>query len=121
MAIKKLNAELVPKIRKLEVFARQSALSQYIEGNWTTTVKGQGIEFTGYRSYTYGDDASMIDWKASLRSKSLLVKEYEQEKTRKPGKDRIRGLSGDLLGEIIKIFDHGFSDQLKPAGNSLEV
>jgi len=81
MALKKLNADLVPKIRKLEVFARQSALSQYIEGNWTTSIKGQGIEFTGYRSYTYGDDASMIDWKASLRSKSLLVKEYEQEKS----------------------------------------
>ena len=81
MALKKLNADLVPKIRKMEVFARQSALSQYIEGNWTTSIKGQGIEFTGYRSYTYGDDASMIDWKASLRSKSLLVKEYEQEKS----------------------------------------
>jgi uncharacterized protein (DUF58 family) len=81
MAIKKLNADLLPKIRKLDVIARQTALSQYIEGNWTTTIKGQGIEFSGYRSYTYGDDASMIDWKASLRSKSLLVKEYEQEKS----------------------------------------
>ncbi len=81
MALRKLNAELMPKIRKLDIYARQSALSQYIEGNWTTTFKGQGIEFSGYRSYTFGDDASMIDWKASLRSKSLLVKEYEQEKS----------------------------------------
>lgn len=81
MAIRKIDAQLVPKIRKLDVYARQSALSQYIEGNWTTTVKGQGIEFSGYRSYTFGDDASMIDWKASLRSKSLLVKEYDQEKS----------------------------------------
>lgn len=81
MAIKKLDAQLLPKIRKLDVYARQSALSQYIEGNWTTTIKGQGMEFAGYRSYTYGDDASMIDWKATLRSKSLLVKEYEQEKS----------------------------------------
>jgi len=39
------------------------------------------MEFAGYRSYSAGDDASMIDWKASLRSKSLLVKEYEQEKS----------------------------------------
>jgi uncharacterized protein (DUF58 family) len=81
MAIKKINAELLPKIRKLDIYARQSALSQYIEGNWTTTLKGQGIEFSGYRAYSCGDDASMIDWKASLRSKSLLVKEYEQEKS----------------------------------------
>jgi uncharacterized protein (DUF58 family) len=81
MPIKRIEAELVPKIRKLDIYARQSALSQYIEGNWTTTTKGQGIEFSGYRSYTYGDDASMIDWKASLRSKSLLVKEYNPEKS----------------------------------------
>jgi len=81
MAIKKINAELIPRIRKLDVYARQSALSQFIEGNWTTTFKGQGMEFAGYRAYSPGDDASMIDWKASLRSKSLLVKEYEQEKS----------------------------------------
>ncbi|MGV8140844.1 MAG: DUF58 domain-containing protein [Candidatus Woesearchaeota archaeon] len=81
MTIKKIDAQLVPKIRKLDVYARQSALSLFIEGNWVTAVKGQGIEFSGYRSYTYGDDASMIDWKASLRSKSLLVKEYDQEKS----------------------------------------
>lgn len=81
MAIKKFEAELVPKIRKLDVYAKQSALSEVIEGNWTTNFKGHGMEFSGYRSYQYGDDASLIDWKASLRSKSLLVKEYEQEKS----------------------------------------
>lgn len=81
MALRKIDVELIPRIRKLDVYARQSALSQYIEGNWTTTFKGQGIEFSGYRAYNYGDDASMIDWKASLRSKSLLVKEYDQEKS----------------------------------------
>jgi uncharacterized protein (DUF58 family) len=81
MAIRKLDAQLLPKIRKLDVYARQNALSQFIEGNWVTTIKGQGMEFAGYRSYSYGDDASMIDWKATLRSKSLLIKEYEQEKS----------------------------------------
>jgi uncharacterized protein (DUF58 family) len=81
MPIKRLDAELLPKIRKLDVYARQNALSEVIEGNWTTTFKGHGMEFSGYRTYQYGDDASIIDWKASLRSKSLLIKEYEQEKS----------------------------------------
>ena len=81
MPLQRFDAELLPKIRKLDVYARQSALSEFIEGNWTTTFKGHGMEFSGYRAYNYGDDASMIDWKASLRSKSLLVKEYEQEKS----------------------------------------
>ena len=81
MPIKRFEAELLPKIRKLDVYARQHALSEVIEGNWTTTFKGHGMEFSGYRTYQYGDDASLIDWKASLRSKSLLIKEYEQEKS----------------------------------------
>ncbi|GIU69573.1 MAG: hypothetical protein KatS3mg002_0809 [Candidatus Woesearchaeota archaeon] len=81
MPINKFEAELLPKIRKLDVYAKQQALSEVIEGNWTTTFKGHGMEFSGYRTYQYGDDASLIDWKASLRSKSLLVKEYEQEKS----------------------------------------
>lgn len=81
MPIKRFDAELLPKIRKLDVYARQHVLSEVIEGNWTTTFKGQGMEFSGYRTYQYGDDASLIDWKASLRSKNLLIKEYEQEKS----------------------------------------
>lgn len=81
MPIKRFDAELLPKIRKLDLYARQNALSEVIEGNWTTTFKGHGMEFSGYRTYQYGDDASLIDWKASLRSKSLLIKEYEQEKS----------------------------------------
>ncbi len=81
MVLQRVDADLLPKIRKLDIYAKQSALSEYIEGNWTTSFKGYGMEFSGYRAYTYGDDASIIDWKASLRSKSLLVKEYEQEKS----------------------------------------
>jgi uncharacterized protein (DUF58 family) len=81
MAIQKFEAELLPKIRKLDIYARQAVLSEIIEGNWTTTFKGHGMEFTGYRQYIFGDDASLIDWKASLRAKALLVKEYEQEKS----------------------------------------
>ncbi len=43
--------------------------------------RGTGIEFAGLREYVLGeDDASRIDWKASLRSKRLYVKQYEEER-----------------------------------------
>lgn len=43
--------------------------------------KGGGVEFAGLREYVPGqDDATKIDWKASLRSKSLYVKQYEEER-----------------------------------------
>jgi len=40
-----------------------------------------GMEFAGLREYAPGmDDATKIDWKASLRAKKLYVKEYEDER-----------------------------------------
>jgi len=80
MAIKELNVDITPQIRKAEVYARRSILSKTLEGNWVTTFKGRGIEFAGYRSYQYGDDASLIDWRASLRCKQTLVREFEEYK-----------------------------------------
>ena len=43
--------------------------------------RGSGIEFAGLREYVAGeDDATKIDWKASLRSNKLYVKQYEDER-----------------------------------------
>ncbi len=43
--------------------------------------KGSGVEFSGLREYSpQQDDATRIDWKASLRSKKLYVKQYEDER-----------------------------------------
>ena len=42
--------------------------------------RGSGLEFKGHREYTFQDPARHIDWKASLRSDKILVKEYYQEK-----------------------------------------
>lgn len=43
--------------------------------------RGSGIEFSGLREYVpQQDDATKIDWKASLRSKKLYVKQYEEER-----------------------------------------
>lgn len=81
MPIKDLRVELVPRFRKAEVYAKRNVLSKTLTGSWVTTFKGRGIEFAGYRSYQYGDDASLIDWRASLRSKSLLVREFEEYKS----------------------------------------
>lgn len=81
--LKELDVDLVERIRKLDIIAKKNTLTQMMEGNWTTLFKGRGMEFAGYRVYSYGDDASMIDWKASLRAKQVLIKEYEEEKNLK--------------------------------------
>ncbi len=42
--------------------------------------KGRGLEFDTYRIFESNDDASMIDWKATLRSNELLAKSYVEER-----------------------------------------
>jgi uncharacterized protein (DUF58 family) len=80
MPIKDLRVEINPKLKKLEVNSRQDVLSKNLQGEWSSLLKGRGIEFAGFRKYQYGDDASLIDWRASLRSKETLIREFEEYK-----------------------------------------
>ncbi|MBR9693035.1 DUF58 domain-containing protein [Candidatus Woesearchaeota archaeon] len=81
MPIKDLDLDLSPKMRSGDVRAKRRVLSRVLEGSWTAMLKGRGMEFAGFRQYTYGDDASRIDWNATLRAKEVLVREYEEFKT----------------------------------------
>ncbi len=47
---------------------------------YRTIFRGKGLEFDSYRNFAQDDDASMIDWKASLRSNSILAKKYIEER-----------------------------------------
>lgn len=78
MPIKELKIDVTPQLRKVKLKARRDVLNKALEGNWSTVFKGQGLEFAGYRAYTFGDDASKIDWGASLRAHEILVRELEE-------------------------------------------
>lgn len=80
MAIKELKLDLLAKTKDPQFQVRRNMLSKILEGELTATTKGRGMEFTDYREYMYGDDASQIDWPASLRAKKTLVREYEEYK-----------------------------------------
>jgi len=77
---RRLNIDPTPMIKKLEVLVRAKMRSGLL-GAYISLFKGvSGLEFDGYRDYTQDDDASIIDWKATARSKRLLVKEYVETK-----------------------------------------
>ncbi len=80
MAIKDLRVEIEPRLRSLDVYARREVLSKTIEGEIATAFKGRGVEFSGFRQYQAEDDANRIDWKASLRSGDILIREFEEYK-----------------------------------------
>ncbi|MFT4261064.1 MAG: DUF58 domain-containing protein [Candidatus Woesearchaeota archaeon] len=78
MAIKDLRIDIKPELRKLDVYARRSVLSKSLEGEMSTAFKGRGIEFAGFRNYVFGDDAKLIDWRASKRANDVLIREFEE-------------------------------------------
>ncbi|MFA4960844.1 MAG: DUF58 domain-containing protein [Candidatus Pacearchaeota archaeon] len=47
---------------------------------YKTIFRGKGLEFDAYKTFEQNDDASVIDWKASLRSNEILVKKYVEER-----------------------------------------
>jgi uncharacterized protein (DUF58 family) len=78
--MKEFKVNVTPLIKKLEIFSRKG-ISGFLSGEYRSIFKGRGLEFHGYRNYNPGeDDAKNIDWKASLRSRYLLVKELVEER-----------------------------------------
>lgn len=51
-----------------------------LEGEYAAIHAGRGIDFNDLREYVRGDDVKDIDWKASARSRQLLVKRYVAER-----------------------------------------
>ena len=61
--------------------SRMEFVESPIQGDtYFSNFRGSSLEFKGHREYSIQDDSKDIDWKASLRSDKLLVKEYYQEK-----------------------------------------
>ncbi len=42
--------------------------------------RGKGLEFDSYRDFAPDDDASLIDWKASLRANKIVARKYIEER-----------------------------------------
>ena len=78
-ANKKLRIDISKDIKKLELITKK-VVTGGISGQYRSAFRGRGLEFDGYRNYTQDDDASLIDWKASLKSNKLLIQEKVEER-----------------------------------------
>ncbi|NQU78358.1 DUF58 domain-containing protein [Candidatus Woesearchaeota archaeon] len=78
--MKEFKVNIAPAIKDLDLVSKKS-ISGWLSGDFRSILKGTGLEFRGYRKYNVAeDDAKLIDWKASLRSRYLVVKEMIEEK-----------------------------------------
>jgi uncharacterized protein (DUF58 family) len=75
-----LSNENLEKIKRITIKTRRIMMG-IIQGSSRSARKGMGLDFESLRDYMVGDDIRFIDWKASARSQSLLVKEFHQEQT----------------------------------------
>lgn len=78
--VKKLKVDLIPAIKRLEILTKGMLGKGMFSGSYRSGFRGKGLEFADYRPYVFGDDALLIDWKATLRTDKILVKEYEEER-----------------------------------------
>lgn len=61
--------------RKMSIYAKRKT-KNVLSGNYGSVFKGRGMDFDDLRVYEYGDDVKDIDWKASARSRSPMIRRY---------------------------------------------
>ncbi|MFT4309596.1 MAG: DUF58 domain-containing protein [Candidatus Woesearchaeota archaeon] len=75
----KLNIDMDSVIKKISVLTKKGFFGDLV-GEYRSAFRGRGLEFTAFRNYDNTDDAVRIDWKATLRSKDILVRQFEEER-----------------------------------------
>jgi len=73
--------ELAAMVRKLEIRSRR-LVNELFSGEYHSSFKGRGIEFSQVREYQYGDDVRTIDWNTSAHKNDLYVKMFTEERER---------------------------------------
>jgi uncharacterized protein (DUF58 family) len=54
-----------------------------LDGRAAVRVRGQGTEFDSLREYVRGDDVRSIDWRATARSRTTVVRTWQPERQRR--------------------------------------
>lgn len=73
-------ASLLRRVRsRLYIASRRNALHQ-LDGQYRSRARGRGMDFDDLREYIPGDDVRDIDWNATARSASTLIRRYRAER-----------------------------------------
>ena len=112
--MRKLNINFQKNIVKFESAMKKNFLIKTTF--YKRIFKGKGLEFDSYRKYMEGDDASLIDWRVSMRVRELLVRQYTEERDLKiffiidVGENMLFGsgkyLKNEIAAEIAVCLSH---------------
>ncbi|MCZ4578277.1 DUF58 domain-containing protein [Gordonia amicalis] len=88
LAGRQRSVPLPGRVRALPPFGSRRLLPsrlahlRQLDGRSAVRIRGQGTEFDSLRDYVEGDDVRSIDWRATARRRSTVVRTWQPEKDR---------------------------------------
>jgi len=76
----RFRLEITPLASEMQTPSIPGGVITTLSGNYESIFKGRGLEFRDFKEFGPIDDARRIDWKASLKTNKLLVKEFQEER-----------------------------------------
>ena len=73
---------VLPPFTSRRHLASRVARLKELDGNTSLQVRGQGTEFDSLREYVRGDDVRSIDWRATARSSTTMLRTWRPERDR---------------------------------------
>ncbi|MGO3705834.1 DUF58 domain-containing protein [Microbacterium gubbeenense] len=73
---------ILPPFRARRHLASRVQRLRELDGSTSLQVRGQGTEFDSMREYVRGDDVRSIDWRATARSTSTMLRTWRPERDR---------------------------------------
>lgn len=89
LAARQRTREVPGAVRSLPPFESRKHLPsrlarlRELDGRAAVRVRGQGTEFDSLREYVRGDDVRSIDWRASARTRTVVVRTWQPERDRR--------------------------------------
>jgi uncharacterized protein (DUF58 family) len=77
------RVRVLPAFPSRKQLPEKLARLQLLDGRTAARVRGQGTEFDSLRDYVEGDDARSIDWRATARRSSVVVRTWRPERDRR--------------------------------------
>lgn len=74
-----IPSDIYRYVKQLEIKTRKIVQGNF-SGLYTSSLKGNGINFSGFREYVYGDDTRNISWPLTARAGKTYLKEFEEDR-----------------------------------------
>lgn len=74
-----LPKDLLKNVRQIEIRTK-GIVNNIFSGEYRSSFKGSGMEFSEVREYQYGDDIRSIDWNVSARHTTPYIKIFHEER-----------------------------------------